>query len=423
MTLSFSLRSAIIASAAILFAWAPSALAAGPLTIEQISPSEILGSWTLAGPSDWTDRGEGATKTIDQVTNGTFTLLVRQPTGATVRLQLLKDSEVVQTADVGQMTFTLAEGESAKVLVFYSFTLVGTVGTASDPTGLEFTVTGPNGYTETAVTPWSWTQAPQGQYAVQFKVPAGCTPPKNQGQRLQAGERISFSITLDCDAADEMREGISRAGDQRVKQRAEETAAAMSSSIFQDVPKDAWFAPYIWRVNQHSLMAGYKNADGSLTGEFGPERAVSVAELIAIAQRAANRSVALDIVPANASARGQWFAGAYAAAETDGWFLTFDRDLNPARAATRAEVVSTLLQALDVPLEWPHGTLFADIHPSTPWAMAIETMAELGAISTDKVNDRLPNFRPNDQVNRAELGKMLILLLDQLESDAAKNGK
>lgn len=422
MTLTLPVRSLLAAGAFALLALAPSALAAGPITVEQISSSEILGSWTLAGPSDWTEHGDAASKTIESATAGTYTLLVRPPTGATVRLQLLKNGEVASTADVGQMTFTIGE-ESAKVLIFYSFTLVGTVGAASDPAGLSFTVTGPNGYTEEGVTPWSWTQAPQGQYSLKFKVPDGCTPPSTQGQRLQAGERISFSITLDCDAADRMREGLQRAGDQRVRQRAEETAAAMSSSLFTDVPKDAWFAPYIWRVNQRSLMAGYKNADGSLTGFFGPERPVSVAELIVLAQRAGNRSVDSSLTPGNPGARGQWFSSAFAAAENDGWFVTFDDDLDPTRAATRSEVVMTLLQALDVPLHWPRGDMYADVHPSTENAMAIETMARLGAISADRESGRLPSFRPSDNVNRAEMSKMLILLLDVLEEQAAKEAQ
>ncbi len=422
MRLSPSVRSLLIAGAFALCAAAPSALAAGPVTVEQISSSEILGSWTLAGPSDWTERGDAASKTIDSVTAGTYTLLVRPPTGATVRLQLLKNGEVTDTADVGQLTFTLGE-ESAKILIFYSFTLIGTVGAASDPAGLEFTITGPNGYTEEGVTPWSWTSAPQGQYSLKFKVPDGCTPPSAQGQRLQAGERISFSITLDCAAADKMRQGIQRAEDQRTQQRAEETAAALSSGIFTDVPRDAWFAPYIWRVNQRSLMAGYKNADGSLTGIFGPDRPVSVAELIVIAQRAGNHTVDSTLTPDNRTAMGQWFAASYAAAENDGWFITFDTDADPTRAATRSEVVMTLLQAMDVPLHWPRGDMFADVRASTPNAMAIETMARLGAISADRESGRLPSFRPGDNVNRAEMSKMLILLLDALEELAAKESR
>lgn len=422
MSLPLSVRSLLVAATFALCAAAPSALAAGPITIEQISSSEILGSWTLAGPSDWTERGDGGAKTIDTVTAGTYTLLVRPPTGATVRLQLLKNGEVTDTADVGQLTFTLTE-ESAKVLIFYSFTLVGTVGAASDPAGLEFTITGPNGYTEEAVTPWSWTTAPQGQYSLKFKVPDGCTPPSAQGQRLQAGERISFSITLDCEAADKMRAGIQRAGEQRTQQRAEETAAALSASVFTDVPRDAWFAPYIWRVNQRSLMAGYKNADGSLTGIFGPDRPVSVAELIVIAQRAGSHTVDSSLTPRSRVAMGQWFAASYAAAEAGGWFITFDDDADPTRAATRSEVVMTLLQALDVPLYWPRGDMYDDVRASTPNAMAIETMARLGAIGAERENGRLPSFRPGDNVNRAEMSKMLILLLDVLEEQAAREAK
>lgn len=219
-----------------------------------------------------------------------------------------------------------------------------------------------------------------------------------------------------------MRAGVLRANDQRTKQRAEESAASISSSIFNDVPKDAWFAPYIWRANQRSLMAGYKHADGSLTGTFGPDRPVSVAELIVIAQRASNRTADGAFTPENQSARDQWFAAAYAQAERDHWFLTFDDNLDPTRAASRAEVVSTLLQALDVSLFWPRGDLFSDVRASTPWAMAIETMARLDAISSARDLKGAPEFRPGDNVNRAELSKMLILLLDTLEEESAKTG-
>ncbi len=420
---SLPLRSLVVAGVLSVCAWSVPAFAAGPITIEQISSNDVLGSWTLAGPADWTAQGSAASKTIDTVAAGTFTLLVRQPTGATIRIQLIKNTEVVQTADVGQMTFTLEDGAPIKILVSYSFSLVGTVGAASDPSGLEFTISGPNGYTETGVTPWSWTSAPQGQYSLQFKVPAGCTPPHNLAQRLQAGERVSFSVTLDCAAADQMRQSLQKVGDQRVKQRAEEAAANYSAAVFSDVPKDAWFAPYIWRINQRSLMSGYKKADGSLTGEFGPERPVSVAELIAIAQRASGRSVDSSLEPNDEYATGQWFAAAYATAEKDSWFITFDRNLDPSRSASRREVVLTLLQALDVPVQWPHGDLFSDISPRSEDAAAIETMAKLGALSTDKSDGRLPTFRPDEDVNRAEMSKMLILLLDTLEEQRAKDGQ
>ena len=102
----------------------------------------------------------------------------------------------------------------------------------------------------------------------------------------------------------------------------------------------------------------------------------------------------------NARAKNQWFEQFFASAEQLHWEVWRDRRVDPARPATRAEVVATILRALKISTMWAEGKTFGDVHPTHPYANAIETAALDGLI------DAGGNFRPNDPINRAELAKM-----------------
>jgi hypothetical protein len=85
--------------------------------------------------------------------------------------------------------------------------------------------------------------------------------------------------------------------------------------------------------------------------------------------------------------------------------------LNPSKNATRAEVIATILQALDVQRFWPKGEMFNDVNFETPFASSIETAARDGVMSG--YNDALGNpsgeFRPDGAINRAETAKLVTL--------------
>jgi hypothetical protein len=374
-----------------------------------------MGTWTLAGPEDRVDSGGGELQTVSNLLPGTYTILVKSPKGSQVRLALLNGYTPLQSAEVGQMTFPVAEGDDLRLRLTYNFSLIGTVGVTSDPANIPFSILGPNDFSYAGVTPWAWEEAPQGQYTVDFFPPDGCMKPRTQSQLLQKSERVAFVLTLDCPAGDLMRQEQAEEADLRSRQRTEDALAHLSASEFYDVPSEAWFAPAVWKAKDRGLMKGYVGADGQPTGFFGPESSVTVAELLTIAQRAVApdaRPTLISTEPRNPLARGQWYAAIVATAERDQWVITFDATLDPNRAATRREVVETLLQAFDVPVWWATGETFSDVSARLPGAMAIETAARLGVITAASADGRRASFRPESAINRAELAKIITTLQD-----------
>jgi hypothetical protein len=146
---------------------------------------------------------------------------------------------------------------------------------------------------------------------------------------------------------------------------------------------------------------------------FGPGNNVTVAELVKIAHKIAGiseREISGPVL--NTRASGTWFERFVASAEQRGWVLFMDTSLDPGRAATRAEVVVTLLQALDIPLRWQKGMVFADVSARSPFAAAIETAAADGLVSGLPGDNDLPSFGPGQPINRAELSKIIALAIE-----------
>jgi len=121
---------------------------------------------------------------------------------------------------------------------------------------------------------------------------------------------------------------------------------------FTDVPHDAWFYPYVATVTKANLMSGYKDANGNLTGYFGPEdmvtRALAVKSFINAAGVPANTSPITywtDLVP------GSWYIDyiytAYNQSIIDGEFRS-DNTLvfRPNDLITRAELASIMSNSL-----------------------------------------------------------------------------
>lgn len=182
---------------------------------------------------------------------------------------------------------------------------------------------------------------------------------------------------------------------------------------FRDVPHDAWFFPYVRFVAQHGIMAGYRDSVGQLRGEFGPGDFVTIAHLSVVSVAASGIDAGACGMPRNASASGSFAAASVACAENEGWAVFSDRAVDVQRAAKRAEVIVTLLQAMGTPFGAVRGTVFQDVSPSTEFASAIERAAADGIVGGDSgaSPDALPRFRPEAWMNRAELAKVLSLVV------------
>ena len=373
----------------------------GRLFIEQVGPEEapdILGDWTLIRPGN--DRFESIDRDFefDTLPAGNYTFTAKMPEGSSALVEVYNHGSLVDSVDHPQITFKLSGGDDIRLQITYTFTRTGTVSVTSEPLGLPFQLKGPNDSEYTGTTPDSFENAPEGQYTVYFDEIEGCILPKPQSDRLVKDGRIALKIEIACEGMEEI---------QQVQEEQEQfdfvtVTIQEEQVILEDVPIDRWYAPFISKVAKAKILTGYSDRYGNPSGTFGPGDNVNIAQLVKVAHEAAGvdeNKVRVSVQ--NERAKGQWYELYFASAESLWWDVYRDRRIDPARPATRAEVIVTLLRAFDAPRVWPKGKTFGDISPRDAYAAAIETAAADGLI------DAGGNFRPNDPINRAELAKIV----------------
>ncbi len=176
--------------------------------------------------------------------------------------------------------------------------------------------------------------------------------------------------------------------------------------IFHDVWADDWFGMYVWQVAQKGIFNGYKDASGKPLGKYGPSDPITLAQLAKVSVIIGNRTV-------KAEGKGDDWAQPYLDAVSNmklslATVMKFDKNAQ----ATRGQVVQALLEALHVDLT-EKASSFSDVRLSSPYAAAIATAEKLGIISGDTGKNGKPTgtFRPDAPINRAEVAKMVILIL------------
>jgi hypothetical protein len=226
---------------------------------------------------------------------------------------------------------------------------------------------------------------------------------------LENDGRLEFTITIQCDSLKEMV--------QQQNQDAQYVSATVNGIqvIYHDVPKTSWFATYVLGVAQRKLLSGYANKDGTPSDRFGPGDSVTLAQLAKIVLSLS----AVDLVragtqPQNPSAN-DWSSNYIATAESQDWIVFTDPTTDVHRPASRGEVLATLLQGLNIPLQWATGTKFSDVSRRTPYANAIETAAAAGIVSGRTKDDGTPtgDFGPSASVTRAEMAKIVLNAIDK----------
>ncbi len=378
--------------------------------VEQVSPTEVYGMWTLLQPNNVKEVSLEKAKQLTDLPAGTYTMIVDAPDGANATIRLYNGNAEIKAVERPQMTFTITDGDSLKLVIHYVFTRVGMVSVQSDPPGLTFTLTGPNNLNVKGATPMGYEEMPEGQYKVQFDTLDGCVVPAPKSALLEKNKRATFDVTLSCAAADAL-----RANKQEQEEKFVTNKVEGQDIVFRDVPQDSWFAPAVFKATQRGILGGYKNAAGEPTGEFGPGNNVTIAELAKIAHKIAGLSeTELADSPRNEAAQGEWFSYFIASAEERGWTIYVDATIDPLRHATRGEVLVTLLQALDIAQKWPKGKLFDDVVLRTPFAGAIETAADLKIVEgrKDDSGNLTGTFGPQDPITRAEMAKIANVATD-----------
>jgi plastocyanin len=178
--------------------------------------------------------------------------------------------------------------------------------------------------------------------------------------------------------------------------------ALAQASQFRDVAPDAWFARYIDEAVAANVVSGYRDAYGRLTGYFGPENRVTVAEALKIALESAGYDVSRGV------GYGHWAAKYFSVAMGEHFVLVQDPSLNPDRPATRAEVASLMSDAFRIPVPVTQSGQFKDVDSGVPFAAQIEALATAKVVGgdTDAAGNAVGTFRPLSFVNRAETVKI-----------------
>ena len=392
-----------------------SAHAMGTITINQKSDVAAIGEWTIIFPNSEAYTRLDAQSTME-APPGRYTFSIRPPDGETAIIQLSMNGAVVETLHLPQISFTLEDGGTAALDIHLQLTNYGRIGINSDPAGMAFTLRGPDGLSLDGVTPQTLEKMPMGNYSVQYK-PKNCPLPPGKSDVLEKDGSSYFFVKITCSAFES--ESTSSEATHI------ETEVKGSTVVFFDVPVGAWFASFVDTVARRGILTGYRDGNGQQTGEFGPGNPVTIGELAKIAHEMAGiDETAVSVPPVNPNALGKWFTKYIASAEDHGWTIYMDPDLDLVRPATRGEVLMTLLQVLNVPLQWVTGTVFTDVQKRTPYASAIETAAAVHLVSgaTDETGKPTGLFHPDDPITRAEMAKILITaeeeFMKKAETDA-----
>lgn len=175
--------------------------------------------------------------------------------------------------------------------------------------------------------------------------------------------------------------------------------------LFTDVPAEAWYAGFVGLSKKAGILSGYKDASGSLTGHFGPEKSLTVAELlkISLGTSGAGTSTGSVMMP---GAANHWSKGYVARAEELHISLVASAE-NLNRPATRAEVIQTFIEAYGINPSMITSSSFSDVFPSMKAARFIEFAKQMGIISGDA---GATTFRPDSPINRAEVAKIATLM-------------
>jgi len=393
---------------------------AATIEIHQISPTPgYYSEWILMKPNNQSVEGRHSQQTLHDVDGGVYSILVDPLEGATAYVKIEINGEVEEDNDYPQGAFTLGESEHATITIENVYTRVGKVSVRSNPPGLKFRIEGPNNFREGGVTNTDFIGVPAGLYNATFESIEGCIDAVTRSDRLEKDSRISLSLTLDCANI----EYLEQTQNQMRALQFVTVKIDGEDVVFEDTPSDSWFATFVGDVLKKRIMSGYKNNQGNLMGEFGPSDPVTIAQLVKIAHEVAGiDETKARSTPINVRARNQWFTQYFASAENRGWQVFKDARLNPGRKATRAEVITTVLQALSVPRKWPTSKMFTDVTHDTLYASSIETAAADGVMSgySDALGNPTGEFKPNAPINRAEMAKLISLAMEVYKEDTAE---
>lgn len=185
------------------------------------------------------------------------------------------------------------------------------------------------------------------------------------------------------------------------------------SVTFVDVPQTAWFAEYVRDSAEAGIVNGYKDENGKLTGKFGPSNSITLAEALKIAVEGAGYDEELygSMIESGVSHWASPYISVGIAEDFE--FIRNKSRIRWNDPATRGEVASFFTSAFlrdtkDIEVS---ESRYGDVDRETSFAKSIELLSRDEILSGDTGVDgkATGTFRPNDDINRAEVVKMVIL--------------
>jgi len=209
----------------------------------------------------------------------------------------------------------------------------------------------------------------------------------------------------------EARETVSRTAPSAVAERRNLLLVEGEDAVvvYRDVSADAWYAPYVKVVVEEGIAQGYKDDDGTLTGEFGPSEEVTYAEALKMVFKATGRALSSDRRIRNTSIQADDWAAPYVATAEHLGLTVFRPELPVHRPATRGDVFQIVLEAYGIPVGRT-VVEFEDLPRSHPRAAAIATAVHYGIIEPEPTapGRGVQFVRPNDPLTRAEIAKIIV---------------
>lgn len=180
---------------------------------------------------------------------------------------------------------------------------------------------------------------------------------------------------------------------------------------FTDVSVDAWYATYVQQAAEANIISGYSDSRGQLTGKFGPNKSITMAETLKIAVEGAGYDETMYGSVIDSGVKKHW-STAYLSVAVGENFTIPNLKIRLDRPATRQEVAAMFTAAFRVDIEnvGPVDGRYNDVKISTPYAVSIEALSRDGILMGDTDANGQPThiFRPQDPINRAEVAKMVI---------------
>jgi hypothetical protein len=179
---------------------------------------------------------------------------------------------------------------------------------------------------------------------------------------------------------------------------------------YYDVDLDGaeWYYDDVQTLRNNDIAQGFKDANGDLTGFFGPGSNVTYAEVLKMLLVAAGEEESFGS-STDSTIGGQWFEGYVVTAE--GLGLWFEEGMWNEEADRETIILWTVqlfgLEAGDT------ANPFSDVSESDANYDAIIAAYEAGVFTGD---DGTGELRIEDSINRAEAAKVVTVVLDQLGS-------